>query len=157
MLKSKKTGEELLHFWIPREIRLKGITFFWGSWRGPGPGRVPRISSDRVDRIVAKIKTQKNPWTKIKPPKNPMPNFRAIKIARRTTWPGYAGTIMNLQIVLKTPKSPYWNQAAQTNTCQTFPTQIIPEIENFKPKKILRSYLSLEIRSSPPWGRGQSS
>ena len=43
-----------------------------------------RISSDRDDRMGAKIKTQKNPWTKIYPPKNPMFNFRAItKISRK--------------------------------------------------------------------------
>ena len=53
------------------------------------PEGVLRISSDRDDRMGAKIKTpkipwasnkaRKNPWTKIYPPKNPMPNFRAIK------------------------------------------------------------------------------
>ena len=60
------------------------------------PDWVPRISSDRDDRMGAKIKTQKNPmgfkknqktenhWTKIYPPKNPMPNFQAImKISRK--------------------------------------------------------------------------
>ena len=40
----------------------------------------------------------------------------------RTTWPGYAGTITNLQIVLNTPKNPYLNQATQKSTCQNFPT-----------------------------------
>ena len=47
----------------------------------------------------------------------------------------YAGTITNLQIVLKTPKNPYLNQATQKITCQNFPTQKNPEIETFKPKK----------------------
>ena len=54
---------------------------------------------------------------------------------RGTTRPGYAGTITNLQIVLNTQKNPYLNQATQKNTCQNFPTQKHPEIENFKPKK----------------------
>ena len=40
-----------------------------------------------------------------------MPNFRAIKISRGTTQPGYEGTITNLQIVLNTQKTPYLNQA----------------------------------------------
>ena len=45
---------------------------------------VLRISSDIDDRMGAKIKTQKNHWTKIYSPKNPMPNFRAImKISRK--------------------------------------------------------------------------
>ena len=37
------------------------------------------------------------------------------------------------------------------NTCQNFPTQQNPKIENFKPQEILRSFLSLEIiRSTHP-------
>ena len=59
-------------------------------------------------------------------------------------------TITNLQIVLNTQKNPYLNQATQKNTCPNFCTQKNPEIENFKPIKILRSSLSLEIRSTPP-------
>ena len=53
--------------------------------------------------MEAKIKTQKNSygfkqsqknrWTKIEALKNPRPNFRAIKISRGTTQPGYAGII----------------------------------------------------------------
>ena len=39
----------------------------------------------------------------------------------------------------------------QKNTCPNFPTQKNPEIENFKPQKILRSSLSHEIQSIPPW------
>ena len=55
------------------------------------PEGVLRISSDRDDQMGDKIqnpkkslglqkkkKTQKNHWTKIYPPKNPMPNFLAI-------------------------------------------------------------------------------
>ena len=41
--------------------------------------------------------------------------------------------------VLNTQKNPYLDQA----------TPKIPEIENFKPKKIVRSSLSLEIRTTP--------
>ena len=37
----------------------------------------------------------------------------------------------------------------QKNTCPNFPTQKNPEIENFKPQKILRSSLSHEIQSTP--------
>ena len=72
-----------------------------------------------------------------------MPNFRALKIYL------YVGTITNLQIVLNTRKNLHLNQATQKNTCQNFPPQKIPELENFEPPKILRSSLSLEIRSTP--------
>ena len=54
-----------------------------------GGGGLLRISSDRDDQMGAKIK----------PPKIPMQNFRAIKISRGTTQPGYAGIITNLQTV----------------------------------------------------------
>ena len=63
-----------------------------------------------------------------------MPNFRAMRISRGTTQPGYAGTMTNLQIVLDTQKNPYLNQANQINTCQNFPTPKNAEIENLKPK-----------------------
>ena len=70
-----------------------------------------------------------------------MPNFRAINISRGTSRPGYEGTIKNLKIVWippppSPPKKPYLSQATQKN----------PEIGNFKPQKILRSSLWLEIR-----------
>ena len=54
----------------------------------------------------------------------------------------YAGTITNLHKYCL-------NQATQKTTCQNFLTQKIPNIKNFKPKKILRSSPSLEIRSNP--------
>ena len=42
----------------------------------------------------------------------------------RTAWPGYAGTTMNVKIVVNTPKkslpNPCLNQATQKHTCQTF-------------------------------------
>ena len=55
----------------------------------------------------------------------------------RTTRLRYMGTIMNLQIVLNTPKNLYLNQATPKKTCQNFSTPQNPEIINFKPKKIL--------------------
>ena len=65
---------------------------------------------------------------------------------RRTMRRGYTGTITNLQIVLNTT-TPYLNQATQKNTCQKN-----PEIKNFKPQKILRSTMSIEIQSTPTAG-----
>ena len=60
-----------------------------------------------------------------------MPNFRAIEISGGTTRSGYAGTIKNVQIGLHNLKNPCSNEATPKNTCQNFPTQKTPEIENF--------------------------
>ena len=75
--------------------------------------------------------------------------FPSLKISRGTTQPRYAGTITNLQIVLNTQKNPYLNQATQKHTCQNFPPQKIPKLKISTTPKILRSPLSLEIRSTP--------
>ena len=79
------------------------------------PGRVFQISSDEVDRMKAKIKPQKNRWTKNYPPPPPTkkkshaeyPSLKSLQktkqvwlyFIRRTAWSGYAGTTTNLQIV----------------------------------------------------------
>ena len=53
---------------------------------------------------------------------------------------------------MNTLKNPYLNQASQTEKyLPKFSYPKNPEIENFKPQKILRSSLSLEIRSTHPW------
>ena len=64
------------------------------------PGGVFQISNDGDDRMGAKIKTPKNPWTK---------HAKQVWLyfIRRTTWPGYVGTTTNLQIVLNAQKNPY--------------------------------------------------
>ena len=41
------------------------------------------ISSDRDDRMWAKIKAQTNPWTKVEPSQNSMPNILALKMYSR--------------------------------------------------------------------------
>ena len=96
-----------------------------------------------------KSKPKKIPRVSNKTPKTPMPNFQAIKISRRTTRLGYAGTITNLHIVLNTQKS-LLKSSYPKNTCQHFLTQKNTEIKNFKPKKITQSSQSLEIQSTPP-------
>ena len=56
-----------------------------------------------------------------------------------------------MHLVLNNQKSPFLNQATPKVSCQNFPTQKHPEIENFKPRKILWLLLStLEIHSIPP-------
>ena len=47
------------------------------------------------------------------------------------------------------PKKSLLKSSDPKNTCQNFPTQKNPKIKTFKPKKILQSSLSLEIRSTP--------
>ena len=69
-------------------------SFTWGV--GGGGCGVLQISGDRDDRMGAKINPPKIPrasnktpqklWTKIKPPKNPVPNFGATKISRKHTY-----------------------------------------------------------------------
>ena len=46
------------------------------------------------------------------------------------------------------PKKSLLKSSYQNNTCQNFRTQENPDSQNFKPKKILWSPLSLEIRST---------
>ena len=121
--------------------------------------------------MEAKIKTPKNSWTKkLFNPKKSHAEFpshknfqKALNDIKRIiktfvmeclclfihTQQRYAGTITNLHIVLNSQKNPYLNQATQKNTCQNFPTQKYPKIEILKPKKILRSSMSLEIQSTP--------
>ena len=102
-----------------------------------GGGVVLQISNYRDDQMGAKIKT----------PKNPMPIFRAIKISRATltTRPGYAGTIMNLQIVLNTRKNSYLNQATQN-----FPTQTKSQNKKFPtPKKSFDHPCNLKSGAPP--------
>ena len=64
---------------------------------------------------------------------------------RRTTWPGYTGTTMKLQIVLNTPKYLYFNQVSQKNTCQIF----LPKSKVKSKKKTFNHPHDLEIRISP--------
>ena len=76
-----------------------------------------------------------------------MLNFQSVKIARGTMWLRYKGTITKLYF--EYPKKSLLNSSYPKNTCQNFHTQKNPQIKIFKPKKILQSSLSLEIRSTP--------
>ena len=104
----------------------------------------------------AKIKTQKNPYgfkqnRKKYLDQNSTPKKSNAKFPSHENFQKALNdiTITNLQIVSKTPKNPYLNQATPKNTCENYPTEKNPEIENLRPEKILRSSLSLEIRSTP--------
>ena len=118
------------------------------------PKKIPRASS----------KTQKNPWTKNWPPKNPMPILWPLKVPER-------GNAITQRKTLEIEHSclfihhTIWIYPSPHlilfNTPKKILTQIkLPKpnlrthknsgIENFKPKKILRSSQSLEIPSIPP-------
>ena len=79
------------------------------------PGGVLRVSSDRDDRMRAKIKTPKNlkgpkiPGPKFNPSKPPSLNFRAMKIYSQNYAAGICWNcqITNLHIVLNIPKNSY--------------------------------------------------
>ena len=84
-----------------------------------------------------------------------MPKFRAIKISvyfiRGTTRPSVRGNYHESSDCFEYPKNSHLNQATRNkNTCQNFPTKKIPKSKTSNPKKILRSWLSLQIRSTPP-------
>ena len=79
-----------------------------------------------------------------------MPNFRAIKNSSGATRPGYAGTITNLQNVWNTPKKCLLKSSHPKSTCQNFPTQGNPEIENSEPKKSFDHPCHLKSGVPPP-------
>ena len=92
-----------------------------------------------------KSKPKKIPRASNKTPKNPLKShaeFPSHKNFQKTLNDLY------LQIVLSAQKNLYLNQAAPKNTCENFPTQKNPKVENVKAKKVLRSSLSLEIQST---------
>ena len=106
-----------------------------------------------------KSKPPKSLGLQTKPQKIPVPKFNPQKIPWRISEPLKFQDSINLYNTKNTPHPPppkkkekeksYLYRVTQNNTCQNVPTQKNPEIENFKPKKILRSSPSLEIRSTP--------
>ena len=118
-----------------------GIPYFkWQGWSNGGKNKPPQ------EIPSASNKTPQNPWTKIQPPKNPTPNSSHKNFQKR---PEY-GIYHESSDCFEYPKISYINQAAPKILAKIFLSKRNPEIENFKPKKILRSSLSLEIRSTPP-------
>ena len=96
------------------------------------------------------VKTKKILGPKLHPLKNPMPNFRSIKISRGTsrTRPHETQELSRISSDrFEYPQKTLLKSSYQKNTCQKFPTKN-PEIEK-SPPKILRSSLALEIRSTP--------
>ena len=119
------------------------------------PGRVFQISSDGVDRMEAKIKTQKNTETKNYPPpppptkkENPMPNFRSLKVYRKQN--KFDCTLFAELRDRDTRALPrifrlFWIPK-ESLLKTSHPKKYLP---NFPTQKILRSSPSLEIQSTP--------
>ena len=82
-------------------------------------------------------------------PKNSHAEFPSHKNFQRNYAAGIRGNYHESSDCLEYPKkNPFLNQATRKTLAEIFLTKI----ENFKPQKILRSSLSLEIRSFPrPW------
>ena len=124
---------------------------------GWGGGGKFRISSDRDVRMGAKIKPLKKSLVlQTKPPKslnqNSTPKKSHAEFPSHKNFqkrPEY-GNYHESSDCFEYPKISYINQAAPKILAKIFLSKRNPEIENFKPKKILRSSLSLEIRSTPP-------
>ena len=132
------------------------------------PTFCPWVSEDEWGQ---KSKLKKIPGSKIPPPppkKNtPMPNFPVgVKwyntkfknvrnwmkclFLRNTMWICHTRHYHESSNGFEYPKNPYLKRASPWKYLPNSPSQKYPGIENCKPKKILRSSPSLEIRSTPP-------
>ena len=153
MLKSKKKKNRwratafLDPSWNPSEKYY----VFWGSWRGSGPGGggYPWFQVTRMIEWLPNSKPKKTPGPK--PPKKSHAEFPSHTNLQKNYVARIRGNYHASSDCFENQKKTLLKSTCPKTTCQHFPTQIIPEIENFKPKKILRSSLALEIRRSPPW------
>ena len=97
----------------------------------PGGRRVPRISSDRDDRMGAKIKTQKNPYGFQKSlnqnftPQKSHAEFPTIKIYSRNYAAGIRGNYHESSDCFECPPKSLLKSSYLKNTCQNFPSQKI--------------------------------
>ena len=82
--------------------------------------------------------------------KNPMLNFQSVKIAGGTMRLGYKGTITKLQIILRTQKNPYLNQATQKIPAKIFLPKKIPKSKFSNPKRSFN--LPCHLKSGVPPG-----
>ena len=113
-----------------------------------------RSGSHHGQNHCSLLKPKSNPkqipgpkFTPPPPKKIPCQITKPLKFSESIKW----YIMKNRDISFEYPKNPYLNQATQNNACQTFPTPKNPEIENFKPKKILPSSILLDIRRTPGW------
>ena len=124
-----------------------------------GGGRALRISSDRDDRMGAKIKTPPKSLGFQREPQKSL-NQNLILKKSHVEFPSHKNFQRNYAAKIRgnyhessdwiPPKNPYLNQATQKNTCQNFRTQKNPEIENFNPKKSFNHPCHLKFELPPP-------
>ena len=128
-------------FWVKQSDRLTWATDSLNQL----PMGVLQISSQTgMIEWGQKSKPPKTPWASNKTtPKIPGQNFTSKK--SHAEFPSHK----NFQKALKKNTK---NGNISLNTQKATPQN--PEMENFKPPKILRSSLSLKIRSTPLWGQG---
>ena len=125
------------------------VVYIIPHWEGGGGGWVLRISSDRDDRMGAHISTHKNPQGfKQNPPKSLDQNLTLEK--SHAEFPSHKHVKKALNYITRIFETSVLNTQKIPTSKKNFPTQNNLQIENCKPKNILRSSLSLEIQSTPP-------
>ena len=156
----------------PQELFSPFFTFLRAIFSRPlrlflAPTFCPWVSEDEWGKNQ---NSKKSLDQKLPPPpkkKTPMPNFPVgVKwyntkfknvrnwmkclFLRNTMWIYHTRHYHESSNGFEYPKNPYLKQASPWKYFPNSPSQKYPGIENCKPKKILRSSPSLEIRSTPP-------
>ena len=105
------------------------------------------ISSDRDDQIGAKKQNTEKSLDQNLTPKQSHAEFPNHKNFQKALNDFLAQK--NRNISFEHPKNSLFNQASPKKLAKIILPEKIPKIKNFKPKKILQSTLTLEIRSIP--------
>ena len=132
------------------------------AWRGRGGEELIRISSDWDERMGAKMKTQQNPWGFKQNPKNSLDqnltpkNSHAEFLSHKNFQRNYAaeirGNYHESSDCFEYPKKSLLKSSHPKNNLPKFFYPKNSRNRNFQTQKILRSSLSLQIRSTLPLG-----
>ena len=134
------------------------------AWRGGGGGGVVggliRISSDWDERMGAKMKTQQNPYGLKQNPKNSLDQnltpkkshteFPSHKNFQRNYAAQIRGNYNESSDCFESPKKSLLKSSYPKNNLPKFSYPKKSRNRNFQTPKILRSSLSLQIRSTLP-------
>ena len=129
--------------WFPAQGGGRGGTpdFKWQGWSNGGKNKTPQEIPSASNKTPPKSLNQNST------PKNSHAEFpRHKNFQKRPEYVNYHES----SDCFEYPKISYTHQVAPKILAKIFLSKRNPEIENFKPKKILRSSLSLEIWSTPP-------